>query len=81
MAMTTRKLKWLRAQLTKLAKDAEDNAAEDGEHAEATRDHAASASYEAASETSAHYARELRRILAGKTWMQDAAARLRRVRE
>jgi hypothetical protein len=57
---------WLRDQISKLAKEAKDNADEDGQAADVEDDRAELLS--ARSETARYYEEQLRRILAGKTW-------------
>jgi len=65
----TQDAKWLRVEILRLTENAEENAAEDAENAKSTHfDTRQNGLYEARSETSAHYAKELRRILTGQTW-------------
>lgn len=65
---------WLREQIAKLAKDAKGYADEDEKEAEGSRDSDRAVLLRARSETAAHYAKELRRILKGLTWDEDFVA-------
>ena len=59
---------WILGEILKLAVSADENVAEDRANADGTRDSASAAMYRARVETAQHYAKELRRILDGKTW-------------
>jgi hypothetical protein len=68
-----RTAKWLREEIRKLAERAEAEAQEDTEDAEAAFDHRVC---EARADCERHYAQQLRRILAGKTWDENFIAKL-----
>lgn len=68
---------WLKAQITALAKDAEENAKEDRKEAESLRDPVREAALLRAADLAEHHARKLRGILEGVTSGEELANALR----
>lgn len=68
---------WLKAQLTALAKSADENAKEDREQAEDTHDNVREAVLNRAADVAEHYARMLRTVLEGVTPCERLADSLR----
>jgi hypothetical protein len=68
---------WLRAQISELIEDCDENIAEDEELAAKERDDTRRARYEAAIDCNRHWKKQLTRILAGKDGDEDLADTLR----